>query len=192
MFTGIITEIGKVKSLRSNCLTIIAPQTAVAAELGDSIAVNGVCLTVTDKTKDSFSVDLLQETLTRTNLKNSKSRDTVNLELALRLNDRISGHIVTGHIDEVGRISAITKRKNDRIIEIHVSSKTIKAVAVKGSIAVDGISLTVVKVSGNRFQVHLVPFTMNQTTLGQKRTGHLLNIEIDILARYAERLLRAG
>ena len=185
MFTGIITEIGKVKSKNGNIMAVSAPNTARDLNPGDSVCVNGVCVTVIENTPSIFKANLLGETIGRTNLAKLKIGDAVNLELSLKAGDRIGGHIVTGHVDCVGRLVRNYKKGNDKIIEIEVPYSLVKYVVIKGSVSIDGVSLTVVKKIGNRFTVHLIPYTLKYTTLGNKRVGSLLNVEIDILARYA-------
>ncbi len=185
MFTGIITEIGKVKSLKDRQLTVAAPDSAGELRPGDSVSVNGVCLTVASLVRDGFSADLLAETASRTNLGKVRIGDSVNLELALRAGERLGGHLVSGHVDGIGRIRKTFKKGRDRIMEITVSGKIIKYVRSKGSVAIDGVSLTVVRVFSNSFTVHLIPYTATHTILGGKHPGNILNIEVDMLARYA-------
>lgn len=166
MFTGIITSLGKVKSRIGNKLCIASK---IDIKLGDSISVNGVCLTVAKKEPDNFTVDLLDETIKKTNLGKLRIGETVNLELALKVGDRIGGHIVTGHVDCTGRVI----RRYRNILEIE---SPIRGLLPKGSIAVNGVSLTIVKVVRNRFTVHLIPYTLQHTNLGQSR---IVNIETD-------------
>lgn len=185
MFTGIIAEIGKVKSRKDSQLMVVAPVSAGVLQPSDSISVNGVCLTVTACLKETFSVDLLDETLKRTNLGQLNIGAPVNLELALKAGDRLGGHLVTGHVDGLGRIKKVFKQGRDIIVEVSMSRELARYIKVKGSVALDGVSLTVVRVFSNTFTVHLIPYSANHTILGQKRPGNILNIEVDILARYA-------
>lgn len=166
MFTGIITDIGRVKSRIGNKLCISGK---IDLRLGDSISVNGVCLTVVKKEPDSFTVDLLDETIKRTNLWKLQIGEQVNLELALKVGDRLGGHIVTGHVDCIGRVI----RRYRNILEIE---SPVRNLLPKGSIAVNGVSLTIVKVIRNRFTVHLIPYTLEHTNLGKTR---VVNIETD-------------
>lgn len=166
MFTGLITDIGKVKSRIGNKLTISSSENI---KPGDSISVNGVCLTVAKKEPENFTVDLLDETKKRTNLCRLRIGEPVNLEQALKVGDRLGGHIVTGHVDCTGRV--IRRYKN--ILEI---KSPVRNLLPKGSIAVNGVSLTIVKVIRNRFTVHLIPYTLEHTNLGKAR---IVNIETD-------------
>jgi len=186
MFTGIITEIGKVKSKTGAILILYAPNTSSQLSAGDSISVNGVCLTVIQSKPPAFTVNLLEETAKLTNLGRLKTEEPVNLELPLKAGDKINGHIVAGHIDGTGRLARRYKKGSDYVIEIDAPRNITKYIIHKGSVAIDGVSLTIVKASGNRFTVHLIPYTLKYTTLGKKEINSVLNIEIDILARYAQ------
>ena len=188
MFTGIITEIGKVKDIRRGALSICAPKLINDVVCGDSVAVNGVCLTVEKKEKDGFVASLLDETINRTNLKLLSKNNFVNLELAMKAGGRFGGHIVTGHVDCVARLQRLYRRGKDHVLEINVSKDIMRYIVEKGSITIDGVSLTVVKANRAFFTVHIIPFTKENTTLGAKRTTSRLNIEVDILARYVEKM----
>ena len=158
-------------------------------KLGDSIAVNGVCLTVTEFTSNTFIIDVMAETLKRTNLGQLRPSDRVNLERALRLGDRLGGHLVSGHIDGVGTILREEKQDIARILEISGPPSVLRYTLEKGSIAIDGISLTLVGVTDHSFTVSLIPHTAGLTTLGYKKVGDTVNLEADIIGKYVEKLL---
>jgi len=194
MFTGIIEELGTVIKMDmqkdSARLTINAQKVLADAGLGDSIAVNGVCLTVTNIFSGSFSVDIMFETLNRTNLKELKNSSKVNLERSLQLKTRLGGHFVSGHIDGTGRISSIENVGIASIYKITASPEITSFIIPKGSIAVDGISLTVVDVYRNSFSVSLIPHTFRNTTLGLKNTGSTVNLETDLLGKYVAKFIK--
>lgn len=193
MFTGIVEELGVLKEARkgskSAFLKIQGQKVLEGVQLGDSIAVNGVCLTVTDFQPNYFTADVMNETLEKTNLGQLKIGEQVNLERALTLGTRLGGHLVSGHIDGVGKI--LTQRQVDiaLVTEIEASSGILKYVIPKGSIAIDGISLTVIEVTDNSFSVSLIPHTAKLTTLGFKKVGDRVNLEADLIGKYVERLL---
>lgn len=193
MFTGIIEEMGIVKSIKSKVITIEANKIFDDLKLGDSVAVNGTCLTVSSfegKTSPKiFNADITSETLSRTNLGDLKSGFKVNLERALTLNGRLGGHIVSGHIDGVGIIKNISKNAEDIELTIEVPPNLIKYIIEKGSVAVDGISLTVAKVNKNYFSIAIIPHTLKETILYYKKAGDKVNIENDIIGKYVEKLL---
>lgn len=191
MFTGIIEEMGIVKSVKSKVITIEANKIFDDLKLGDSVAVNGTCLTISSFSNKIFNADITTETLSRTNLGDLKSGFKVNLERALTLNGRLGGHIVSGHIDGVGFIKNISKSENDIILKIEVSANLMKYIIEKGSVAVDGISLTVAKVDNNKnsFSVAIIPHTLKETVLYYKKAGDKVNIENDIIGKYVEKLL---
>lgn len=191
MFTGIIEEIGIVKSVKSKVITIEANKIFDDLKLGDSVAVNGTCLTVSSFSNKIFNADITTETLSRTNLGDLKSGFKVNLERALTLNGRLGGHIVSGHIDGVGIIKNISKNSEDIELVIECPSNLIKYIIEKGSVAVDGISLTVAKVDSNKnnFSVAIIPHTLKETVLYYKKAGDKVNIENDIIGKYVEKLL---
>lgn len=195
MFTGIIEEIGVIKGIertsKSCKLTINAEKIIDDCKIGDSIAVNGACLTVTGRSNNSFTADVMAETLRRTNLEYLKIGDKVNLERSLRPSDRFGGHIVAGHVDDVGKIVSLVPEGIATLMTISVSTNITKYIAVKGSICVDGVSLTVTNATNSSFQVSLIPFTKEMTILGLKHVGDIVNIEVDMLARYVERILSA-
>jgi riboflavin synthase len=193
MFTGIVEEIGTLSRIErghSFCqLAVSARKILDDCREGDSIAINGACLTVTQRQSDGFTADVMAETMRRTNLGNLKIGDKVNLERSLRPGDRLGGHIVAGHVDEVGTIIELSQKDVATAMTIGVSEPLMKYMAVKGSVCIEGVSLTVTDVSGSNFQVWLIPFTKENTILGLKRVGDGVNIEVDMLARYVERLM---
>ena len=193
MFTGIIEEIGIVKSIhhgsKSAVLEISASEIMDDVKLGDSIAVNGVCLTVTSFNKNGFTADVMPETIRRSSLSELKPGSRVNLERALRLDTRLGGHIVSGHIDGTGTISSIKKEDNAVWVTIDTDSSMLKYIVEKGSIAIDGISLTVAYVDTSCFKVSIIPHTASETTLLTKKNGDKVNLENDIVGKYVEKLL---
>lgn len=196
MFTGIIEEIGKVirvqRTAGSSFIEIQAEKVLTDAHIGDSIAVNGVCLTVTDMTNDTFRADVMNETLSRSSLGSLVSGSMVNLERAMAANGRFGGHIVSGHIDGTG---IITDVKNDGIAvwyTISAEDSLLRYIVEKGSIAIDGISLTVAKVTNSTFSVSIIPHTASETTLSMKKTGDIVNLENDIIGKYVERLIKTS
>lgn len=193
MFTGIIEEIGKVERIQkdnSNCkLSIKTSKILEDIHLGDSIAVNGICLTVTCFNHQSFTVDVMNETWNRTALSLLKNGSNVNLERAMSVNGRFGGHIVTGHIDGTGRVSSIRRDKNAVWYQIKAQSEILDLIVEKGSIAIDGISLTVAKVSKTDFSVSVIPHTLEQTILRNKQIGDMVNLENDMLGKYIQKLI---
>jgi riboflavin synthase len=195
MFTGIVENAGTVKRLTMKggdaVLEIETILDLSDITLGDSIAINGACLTVTSKTEKTFNVDLSAETLSKTTLKNLKSGDKVNLEKSLRVGGFIGGHFVLGHVDNVGRILSKTQKSGSIIFAIEIQDNISRYVVEKGSVAIDGVSLTVNKLEKGRFYVNIIPHTADKTTLVQKKEGDLVNIETDILGKYVEKLLQS-
>lgn len=193
MFTGIIEETGKIKSFKKLTngaeLIITADKVLSDAKIGDSICVSGVCQTVKDLSDGSFSVMLSDETLGKTDFINAKQGQTVNLERALTLNTRLGGHIVSGHVDCVGQITSIEKLSEFYNIECKIPEDITKYIASKGSITINGISLTVAKTEGNKFKTAIIPHTYENTNLKELQIGSNVNIETDILAKYVEKLL---
>lgn len=190
MFSGIIEKLGTVKDIDtgdSPKLAIIADGWLDDIGVGDSIAVNGVCLTVTSLSSGEFKADVMPETLRKTDLGELIPGDTVNLEKALRVGDRLGGHFVSGHVDRPGVILSETDEKNAVVLSFRTDPEIMEFIAPKGSVAIDGISLTVVDVSADGFSVSLIPHTMSVTTLGRKKPGSTVNIEVDMLARYIRR-----
>ncbi|MBR3569668.1 MAG: riboflavin synthase [Oscillibacter sp.] len=194
MFTGIIEETGKIRSAtrgaRSAALSIGAAEILPDLKTGDSVAVNGVCLTATTVDGGGFTADVMHETLRRSTLGGLSAGDAVNLERAMPANGRFGGHIVSGHIDGVGKIVAIRRDDNAVWYEIEAPEKLRRYVVEKGSIAIDGISLTVAAVDGRTFSVSVIPHTLSATALGARRVGSGVNLETDIIAKYVESLLR--
>ncbi|MEE1282126.1 MAG: riboflavin synthase [Acutalibacteraceae bacterium] len=193
MFTGIVEEIGKIKAVKngekSSTLTISAKKVLENTILGDSIAVNGVCLTVTNMGSDYFCADVMAETMRRTNLSQQKPDSPVNLERALTPLTRMGGHIVSGHIDGIGTITSYEKEDNATWVTVQTATEILKYVVEKGSIAIDGISLTVAYVDDICFKVSIIPHTSQQTTLLEKGVGNTVNLECDVIAKYVEKLM---
>jgi len=193
MFTGIIEEIGVVKSIKqknkSAVIEIAAKMIIEDLKTGDSINTNGACLTVTAFNKSSFSVDVVEETIHRTNLRDLKLGLKLNLERALKITDRLGGHIVSGHIDGTGKISRIKKEGLATLITVETNPDILQYIIPKGSIAIDGISLTVVEINTNSFEVAIIPHTALITTLLNKKKGEEVNLECDIIGKYIEKLV---
>jgi len=193
MFTGLIEGIGRIKGLQRSRndmrLTIEAPFETADCALGESISVNGVCLTVTDIDGSSVSMDVSAETLSRSTLGSLKMGDGVNLERALRLNDRLGGHLVSGHIDGVGKIIKKEAFGQSWIIRFRIDESLSRYMIEKGSIAVDGISLTINTCEKDFFEVNIIPQTGTATTLLTKKTGDPVNIETDLIGKYVEKML---
>lgn len=193
IFTGIIEELGVVKSIAINgasgCITIKAKKVLEGTQLGDSIAVNGTCLTVTSINSDGFSADVMAETVKRTSLSQVGKGDLVNLERAMILNGRFGGHIVSGHIEGTGTITKYTKEENAIWVTIKAPDEILDLIVEKGSICIDGISLTVATVSDQDFQVSIIPHTAKETTLIHKKVGSLVNLENDIVGKYIKKLM---
>jgi len=192
MFTGIVEEIGSVRATRPGQLTITAQKVLDDTRPGDSIAVNGVCLTVTELAPDYFSVDVMPETLQRTNLEALRPGDGVNLERPLAVGGRFGGHFVQGHVDGVGRVHSVTPQGEALLLKFEARPEIMRYMVEKGFIAVDGVSLTVVQCNSNSFGVSLVRYTLENTTLGVRRPGDTVNLEVDIIAKYVERLREGG
>ena len=193
MFTGLIAALGTVERLAegsTSCRrTVRAPRLLSGVKIGDSIAVNGVCLTVVHLRDDTFTADVMPETVRRTTLHLLQPGDKVNLEKALRPTDGLDGHIVQGHVEGVGTIQQIIPEGNARVYRIQAPGELLRYIVEKGSIAVDGISLTVTETDDSGFGVSLIPHTAKMTTLGYKSAGDAVNLETDILARYVEKML---
>ncbi len=192
MFTGIIEETGTIRRIeygaKSCILTVAASKVLSDVHIGDSIAVNGTCLTVCRFDGDSFSADVMPETMRRTNLGTLKSGSAVNLERAMAADGRFGGHIVSGHIDGTGTIRSLRREDNAVWVTIGADAGILRYIVEKGSIAIDGISLTVAKVTDSDFAVSIIPHTGAETTLLQKRAGDVVNLECDIIAKYVEKL----
>jgi riboflavin synthase len=194
MFTGLITDLGSVESIESDpngatleISTVLAGELAV----GDSVAVNGVCLTATAIDDGAFRAQAMQETLRRSSLQQLRSGSRVNLELALRADGRLGGHIVQGHVDGTGAIAGLREEGFSRVLEIEVDDGLVRYLVEKGSVALDGVSLTVSELRDGGFSVSLIPETLSRTNLGEAQVGDRVNIEVDILAKHVERLMEA-
>jgi riboflavin synthase len=191
MFTGLVAGTGAVESLQRDGDGVrLRVRTELAGELapGDSIAVNGVCLTAVDPDGRGFSADVMEETLRRSSLGPLGKGDEVNLELPLRAGDRLGGHVVQGHVDGTGSVEAVTEDGFARVVRISAPAGLLRYVVEKGSIAVDGVSLTVSAVDDDGFEVSLIPETLERTTLGAATPGRVVNLEVDVLAKYVEKL----
>ena len=189
MFTGIVEEIGTVKMKKAGVLELNATKVLEDVHLGDSIAVNGVCLTVTSFTSHSFCVDVMPETFRRTSLGILKPGSKVNLERAMAANGRFGGHIVAGHVDATGTISNVQAEDNAVWMTIETPRALLKYIIEKGSITMDGVSLTVAAVSNHDFKVSLIPTTADETILLSKNVGDPINLEVDMIGKYVEKLL---
>jgi riboflavin synthase len=192
VFTGIVEELGEVVSVETrgdSAVVAVRGRVAADARHGDSIAVNGVCLTVVDVDGETFRADVMAETLKRSSLADLAPGDRVNLERPLRADGRLGGHVVQGHVDGTGVIVSRTPGDQWEMVRIDLPAELARYVAEKGSVAVDGVSLTVVHAGPDHFDVGLIPTTLALTTLGRKTVGDRVNIEVDILAKYVERLL---
>ncbi|HCL26502.1 MAG TPA: riboflavin synthase [Dehalococcoidia bacterium] len=189
MFTGIVEEVGKVAKISHNAMTVRASKVLEGLKLGDSIAVNGACLTAVSFDGGSFSVDLSPETMRRTSLGDLSEGRAVNLERALLASDRMGGHIVQGHVDGAGRIMSTRDDGDSVIFRIRVPKRLGKYIVEKGFVAVDGISLTVVKRGAASFTLAVIPYTLSNTNLAELSVGSRVNLEADILAKYVESLL---
>ena len=193
MFTGLVQTTGRVAALDPPSRGAGRGRLRIEAELvlseGDSVAVNGVCLTATEVERDSFAADVVAETLSRSSLGTLSAGDAVNLELPLRASDRLGGHIVQGHVDGVGTVESLD---DNGMLRLAAAPDLLRYVVEKGSIAVDGVSLTVAEVDDDSFTVALIPETLERTTLGSRGTGDVVNLEVDILAKYVEKLAPRG
>ncbi len=195
MFTGIIEERGILRRVERHHsggrLLIDAPRMAPELSLGESVAVSGVCLTVSSLTPEGFAVDLSEETLSRTHFSRTQGGAPVNLERALRVTDRLGGHFVTGHVDGIGEVREISPQDVSSLFRISCPSPLVPLLVPQGSVAVEGISLTVVSVEGDSFTVALIPYTLKVTTLSESRVGDPVNLEMDLIGKYVLRALQA-
>ncbi len=189
MFTGIVEEVGQIRSIGNGHIEISAEKVTEETEVGDSIAVNGVCLTVTAITRDGFRADMMPVTLDKTSLGTLRAGDGVNLERALTLSSRLGGHIVSGHIDGVGRVKNIAVKNNARILRIEAAASILRYIVPRGSVALDGVSLTIAEVDEKGFSVSLIPHTRQVTSLDEKKAGAPVNIENDIIGKYVEKMM---
>jgi riboflavin synthase len=198
MFTGLIQYVGEVSKIEqadtSARLTINCPPITSEIKVGDSVSVNGVCLTVTDFNNDSFSVDVMVQTLNLSSIGKLVIKDSVNLELATRSQDRLGGHIVQGHVDGLAQVVAITQEPKWQRMDLKLPDKLMKYVVAQGSIALDGVSLTVGELNdaSNQVTVWLIPETLANTNLASKKVNDYVNVEVDVLAKYVERLIARG
>ena len=193
MFTGIVEELAQIKSIKPKSKGI---RYAISAEvvvddlnIGDSISVNGVCLTIVKRGKDSFCIDLVEETLNKSNLGELKVGDSVNLERAMKVSDRLGGHIVQGHVETLGVILEKQMQDEEAILSVGLDPEWMRFCIPKGSITLDGVSLTIARINGNIIEIALIPHTLENTTLGIKGKSETLNIETDIIGKYIDRLL---
>lgn len=195
MFTGIITDVGVVQDIRPTpygARIIIAPTKDLMVKPSDSVAVNGVCLTLTDLQGGLLCFDTVRETLDRSTLAGLKAGEEVNLEPALRVGDPMGGHFVQGHVDAIGRVVKIVQDISDRTLRIEAPAQAVRYIVEKGSIAINGVSLTVAGVERNQFWVKIVPYTWDQTSLVSLKQGDAVNLETDILAKYIEKLIKGA
>ena len=195
MFTGIVEEKGIAERIvkgAAGSIFVRAKKVLEGTKIGDSIAVNGVCLTVTSFTPGGFTADIMPETFRRSSLGRLRHGDSVNLERAMAADGRFGGHIVSGHIDGTGTIRSVKKEKNATWVEIETPPALLRHMVEKGSVAIDGISLTIAAVTEDSFSVSLIPHTGSETTLLSKKAGEPVNLETDIIAKYVEKLLSAG
>ena len=195
MFTGIVEELGEVVAVEdlgdASRLTVRGPLVTSDARHGDSIAVNGVCLTVVDNENGAFTADVMAETLRRSSLRRVAPGTRVNLERAVRLQDRLGGHLVQGHVDGTGEVLAVEPQDHWTVVRISLPDGLGRYVVEKGSITVDGVSLTVSAIEPEWFEVSLIPTTLTATTLGGRAPGEVVNLEVDVTAKYVEKLLQA-
>ncbi len=189
MFTGIVLEVGTVAAFDGSRLVLAAPKTAASAAVGDSVSVAGVCLTVVETEEGRLAFDVVPETLSRTALGGLAPRDVLNVEPSLRVGDRLGGHVVQGHVDAVGRVRSITPDGDSRRMWIDAPQAVLAYCVEKGSIAVDGVSLTIASFDDDGFEVALIPHTLAVTTLGRLEPGDALNLEADVLGKVVERLV---
>jgi riboflavin synthase len=196
MFTGIVEELGTVAGVEDQGdairLSVHSPHVLVDAGLGDSISVNGCCLTIAERDGDTWTADVMQETLDKTSLAGVEPGDRVNLERAVTPQTRLGGHIVQGHVDGVGTVLARTPSEHWEVVEVSLPAGLARYLVDKGSITVDGVSLTVVQAGDDRFTVSLIPETLARTTLGSRQPGDRVNLEVDVLAKHVERLLESA
>jgi riboflavin synthase len=192
LFTGIAEEVGRVEHIHPAKLTIKASRVLEDMQVGDSININGACLTVTQSDTGAFFVDIMPETMRRSNLGQLKVGDGVNLERALAFGGRLGGHLVQGHVDAVGRVASIQREGNTMMLEFEAPPEVIRYIVEKGFVAVDGLSLTVVGRWATSFSVSIVEYTRANTTIAERRVGDPVNLEVDIVAKYVETLTGSG
>ncbi|MDP9342082.1 MAG: riboflavin synthase [Actinomycetota bacterium] len=190
MFTGIVEELGTVREVGPNRLAVACRTVAEDSGIGASLAVNGVCLTVVERHEGGLAFDLSEETLARSALGRLRPGDPVNLERPLTLATRLGGHLVQGHVDGVGTVSGLDPDRGGATLAVEVPEDLVRYLVEKGSVAVDGVSLTIAGLDGRRFTVALIPHTLEATTLGRARPGVPVNLEVDVVAKYVERMVR--
>jgi riboflavin synthase len=191
MFTGIVEELGHVTEVAGGRLVVRCSTVLEDSEVGASVAVNGVCLTVVKRDDQSLAFDLSEETLARSSLGRLEPGDPVNLERPVTLTTRLGGHLVQGHVDAVGRVGSFSRNGSAATLDIDVPADLSSYLVEKGSVAVDGVSLTVASLNGSHFSVALIPHTLEVTTLGTLKRGDAVNLEVDVIAKYVERMVRA-
>jgi riboflavin synthase len=193
MFTGIIQEIGEIEDLQPEGggvrMTIAAPQSARELQVNDSIAINGVCLTVTSHTASSFIVEAVEETLLKTTIGQFRTGRRVNLELAVRLTERLGGHMVQGHVDGLGTVTRTEDKESSRLITVTLPADFMQFIIPVGSLAIDGVSLTAARVRNDSVVVSVIPHTLEKTTLADLKAGNSVNIELDVIGKYVYRML---
>ena len=193
MFTGLVAQKGRVTAIGQEAegvrLTVVADGLAGELAEGDSVSVNGVCLTATAIEGETFAADVMAETLRRSSLGQTEQGGEVNLELPLRASDRLGGHMVQGHVDAIGTVDGLREEGFATIVSVAAPPEVLRYVVEKGSIAVDGVSLTVAEVNGSSFSVSLIPETLERTTLGALAPGRVVNLEVDVLAKYVEKMV---
>lgn len=194
MFTGIVKDVGRVQQIKQSRdnLSLVISHHLGQIELGDSIAIDGICLTVTQIEQEQFQVDVMPETVKKTNINDFKLQQEVNLEPALQLNSKIGGHFVLGHVDTTGQLLAKERAKNSDLLTFSIDAKYLPYLVEKGSITIDGVSLTIISVQEKKFQVGIIPFTQEKTVLGALKPGEIVNLETDILGKYVYRNLRGS
>jgi riboflavin synthase len=191
MFTGIVRELGTVDAFGGSRLVVAAPETAAGVAVGDSVSIAGVCLTVVAAEEGRLAFDVVPETLSRTALSRLERGDRLNVEPSLRIGDPLGGHVVQGHVDAVGAVRSVTPEGESRRVWVDAPVAIVRYCLEKGSIAVDGVSLTVAALDDEGFEVALIPHTLAVTTLGDLKTGDEVNLEVDVLAKVVERLVEA-
>jgi riboflavin synthase len=193
MFTGIIQEIGKIEKLTSFGgglkIRVLAPRCSAELKINDSVAINGVCQTVVRRSERNFEVEVVEETLKKTTLGQLKVGDRINLELPLRLGERLGGHLVLGHVDAVGTVCGIKKQESSWIFSVRVPSQYLRYIVDRGSITVDGVSLTIARSEGDTIFLSIIPHTWDNTTFQNLRPGSTVNLEFDVLAKFVEKLM---
>ena len=193
MFTGLIEEIGTIEQLQKNRgtlrFTISAKEVVKDLAVDDSVSINGVCLTVIQFSKSNFQVEAVEETLSKTTLGSSKTGSQVNLERSLRFSDRMGGHFVQGHVDAVGEVVAVKRQEGGVLLSIKLPSHLLKYVISEGSVAIDGVSLTIARLKENKITISLIPHTLEKTILANLKAGDGVNIEVDLIGKYVERIL---